>query len=231
MEDRDRMLLRWVQQPPTTPLVQYLRDAEREAALRFVRASQTVLDIASESRVTAGIRADRVARIDVSAEAGRLACRLLAKMVTDFTIIDAAHPRLPFPPDSFEAAVSIGPYDWLFLDVKGLTSEVHRVLKRNGRFAFSVPTVRSPYHTPESAGRFRYYRMRQVIDLMDGERWRLTDRALLFQPSRIWYRLSAVLPRWIQQPMVKFCRRRSDHYTHRGLWGKAGYIVVALEKR
>jgi len=231
VDDRARILTRWVRQPPTTPLVQYLRDAERNAALCFLRSRRTVLDIASESRVTAGIDADRVIRVDVSVGASNLAKELMSATVDGFAIIDAAHPRLPFASDSFDGAVSIGPYDWLFLDVEGLTAEVHRVLKKHGLFAFSVPTVQSPYHTPESARKFKYYRVEELTHLMDGKQWRLKDRALLFQPPRIFYGLSSCVPRSLQGPLVEVCRRWSDSYTRKGLWQKAGYIVAALEKR
>ena len=56
---RDKILTRWVRQPPVGPNMQYLRDAERLAAWEQLGHREHVLDVASESNVTAGLDADR----------------------------------------------------------------------------------------------------------------------------------------------------------------------------
>lgn len=233
------IIKRWVKQPPSTPLVQYLRDSEKISAWKFINGKEKVLDIASESNVTLGIKAKYITRVDVSLEASSLAKNILKDVVQEFVIIDPRRPILPFPKDSFDAAVSIGPYDWLFLDIIKLTDEVYRVVKENGIFVFSVPTIKSPYCTPESRNKFRYFTIPELKSLIDNSKWDLKDFALIYQPPRIFYVVSYLLWKYlpssiqavVHKPLIKFCQWMTKYYTHKALWSKASYIVVVLEKR
>jgi len=227
----EEILKKWVKQPPTTPLVQYLRDVEKISAWRFIRGKKKILDIASESNVTLGINAEHITRVDASLEACNLAKEILGKVVNNFVVIDPLNPILPFPKNNFDAAVSIGPYDWLFLDIEKLTNEVYRVVADKGLFIFSVPTVRSPYCTPQSKSKFRYYTLRELISLINNSDWYLKDFVLIYQPPKIFYSISSIMPLNLQKPFINICWRMTRYYTHRKLWGKASYIVVALEKK
>ena len=71
--DREALLARWVEQPPASPIVQYLRDAEREAALDLLGTCESALDVAAEGGVTRNVDADRVTRVDFSPAASERA--------------------------------------------------------------------------------------------------------------------------------------------------------------
>jgi len=237
-EEIQEILKRWVKQPPTAPLVQYLRDAERVSACEFINGRKKVLDIASESNVTLGINAEYVTRVDASLEASNLAREILKDFVKEFIVINPKNPALPFPENSFDAAVSIGPYDWLFLDIVKLTKEVYRVTKEKGIFVLSVPTIRSPYCTVQSRNKFRYYTVQELKDLISNSEWILKDFVLIYQPSKIFYAVSYIfwkyLPSSIQtnihKPLIKFCQWMTKYYTRKALWSRASYIVVVLGK-
>lgn len=232
------ILKRWVKQPPTAPLVQYLRDAEKISAWKFINGRKKVLDIASESNVTLGINAEYITRVDASIEASNLAREILKDFVKEFIVINPKNPALPFPENSFDAAVSIGPYDWKFLDIVKLTNEVYRVTKEKGVFVLSVPTIRSPYCTLQSRNKFRYYTVQELKDLISNSEWILKDFVLIYQPPKIFYAVSDIfwkyLPSSIQtnihKPLIKFCQWMTKYYTRKALWSKASYIVVVLEK-
>jgi SAM-dependent methyltransferase len=227
----EEILKKWVKQPPTTPLVQYLRDAEKISAWRFIRGRKKILDIASESNVTLGINAKHITRVDASLEAGNLAKEILGKIVNNFVVIDPSNPILPFPKNNFNAAVSIGPYDWLFLDVEKLTKEVYRVVVDEGLFVFSVPTFKTPYYEPQNERKFRYYTIDKLMSLINNSDWNLKDFMLLYQPPKIFYSMSSIAPSNLQKPLIKLCWWMTRYYTHRELWSKASFIVVVLEKR
>ena len=231
MVNREEILTKWVKQPPAAPLVQYLRDAEKISAWRFIGNKKRVLDIASESNITLGIKAEHITRVDASLKASNLAKEILGKIVNDFVVIDPSNPILPFPKNSFNAAVSIGPFDWLFLDIEKLTNEVYRVMVDRGIFIFSVPTVKSPYYTPQSKNKFRYYSIRELMSLINNSDWYLKDFVLIYQPPKIFYRVSSIIPPNLQKPFIKICWYMTRYYTRRKLLYKASYIIVVLERR
>lgn len=237
-KEMQEVLKRWVKQPPAPPLVQYLRDAEKVSAWKFINGRKKVLDIASESNVTLGINAEYITRVDASLEASNLAREILKAFVKEFIVINPKNPVLPFSENSFDAAVSIGPYDWLFFDIVKLTSEVYRVIEEKGIFVLSVPTIRSPYYTPQSRNKFRYYTIQELKDLIKNSKWTLRDFVLIYQPPKIFYALSYILWKYlpsniqinIHKPLIKFCQWMTKYYTRKALWNKASYIVVVLEK-
>ncbi|MFC6731175.1 MULTISPECIES: class I SAM-dependent methyltransferase [unclassified Haladaptatus] len=224
---RDKVLQRWVKQPPASPEIQYLRDAERLNAWEQLGERTRVLDIASESNVTAGLQAEEVARVDFSADAIDHARDILGEKVGQYEVADPEKPDLPFPDNHFDAAVSIGPYDWKFLDIDHLTAEVNRVLEPDGLFSFSVPTPRSPYAT-RGRNRFRYYEPEEALDIIAPD-WQLVDYDLVFQyPDRI-HRIVKSLPNTMQEPFVDFSWRVTEELTERDRWNEAAYLVLGAK--
>ena len=100
---RDAILKRWVSQPPTTPIIQSLRDEERRRALARLKGRR-VLDLASEANVTTGIESDAVTRVDFSPDASAHAREVLGDGI-DYHAIDPENPELPFEKSEFDAAV------------------------------------------------------------------------------------------------------------------------------
>jgi hypothetical protein len=205
--------------------VQYLRDAERLAALDQLGSRAHVLDVASESTVTAGIDADRVTRLDFSADASDYARETLGETVARYEWVDPDDPRLPFADDEFDAAVSVGPFDWKFLDVDRLTAELAWVT--TDRVVVSVPTPRSPYAT-RYHNRFRYLTPAATLDLLSPD-FRIVDSDFLFQyPGRLHYLVNH-LPDRLQEPFVALAWWLSEQVTARGRWDDAAYLVVGAE--
>jgi hypothetical protein len=205
--------------------MQYLRDAERLAAWDQLGGREHVLDVASESNVTSGLDADRITRLDFSAEAIDYARDLLGETVDRYEWVDPGEPTLPFDDDEFDAAVSIGPYDWKFLDVERLTAELARVT--TDLVVFSVPTPRSPYST-RNHNRYRYFTPEAGLDLLSPD-FRIVDYDLLFQyPGRFHYLLND-LPEEAQEPFVDLAWWLSEQLTDRGRWHDASYLVFGAE--
>ncbi|WP_435360923.1 class I SAM-dependent methyltransferase [Haloarchaeobius sp. DFWS5] len=221
---RDKVLQRWVKQPPATPNVQYLRDAERLKSWEQLGDRERVLDIASESNVTAGLAAEEVARIDFSPDAIDHARDILGDQVDRYEVADPEVPELPFPDDYFDGAVSIGPYDWKFLDIDALTDEVRRVLAPDGLFSFSVPTPRSPYAT-RGRNRFRYYDPDEALDIVAPD-WRVAKYDLVWQYPYKAHLLINSMPNTMQEPIVDLAWRLTDELTERDRWDDASYIVI-----
>ncbi|WP_435335194.1 methyltransferase domain-containing protein [Haloarchaeobius sp. TZWWS8] len=223
---RDKVLQRWVKQPPAPPVIQYLRDAERLKAWDQLGEREHVLDIGSESNVTAGLAADEVTRVDFSDDAIDHAQDILGEQVDRYEVADPEAPELPFPDDYFDGAVSIGPYDWKFLDIEALTEEIRRVVSPDGLFTFSVPTMRSPYATT-GRNRYRYFEPAEVLDLVSPG-WALEDYDLVFQLPYKAYILSKSLPNSLQTPLVDLSWRLTDELTERDRWDDAGYLVLGV---
>jgi SAM-dependent methyltransferase len=223
---RDKILKRWVKQPPVGPNIQYLRDAERLSAWDQLGERNRVLDIASESNVTAGLDADHVTRLDFSPDAIEYAREVLGTDVDRYEVTDPETPDLPFADDDFDGAVSIGPYDWKFLDVRGLTDELHRVVAPEGLLVFSVPTPWSPYAT-RNWNKYRYFTPREALALVSPD-WRLADDDLVFQyPSYSHYAINS-LPDRYQEPFVDLAWDLTDRLTARDWWGLASYLVCGV---
>ncbi|SEP29140.1 Methyltransferase domain-containing protein [Halogranum amylolyticum] len=225
---RDEVLKRWVKQPEVAPMLQYLRDAEKESAWELLGERNRVLDIASESNITRGLDADHVTRLDFSDDAIEYAEEILGDDVDRYEWVEPEEPKLPFPDDYFDGAVSIGPYDWRFLDIETLTDEVRRVTTSDGLYVFSVPTPRSPYYVGGKY-RLRYY----TPD--EGKRifypmWRLADYDLIYQyPFRV-HAHGSHAPEFVQEPLVDFAGDLSDRLVEQDDWDNASYLVFGVQK-
>lgn len=223
---RDVTLRKWVRQPPASPIIQHLRDEERRRALAHLDGAR-VLDIASESRVTADIDTESVTRVDFSPDAGEYTREVIGDAVARHQTADPETPMLPFEDNEFDAAISIGPYDWKFLDVERLTAELHRVLAPAGRFVFSVPTPRSPYAVGDW-NRNRYYEPEEALALVSPD-WQLLDMDLIFQYPYYMHMAINALPERFQEPFVGFAERASDELTERNLRDYASYLLLSVE--
>jgi hypothetical protein len=219
---RDEILRRWVRQPPVGPTMQYLRDAERLAAIEQLGGRDHVLDVASESTVTAELDADRITRLDFSAAASDYAREILGDRVDRYERVEPGDPTLPFADGAFDAAVSIGPYDWKFLDVDRLTAELARTT--TDLVVVSVPTPRSPY-ADRYHNRNRYLAPEEALDLLSPD-FRIVDYDLLFQYPGLLHYLLTDLPEAVQEPFVDLAWWLSDQVTDRGRWRDASYLVL-----
>jgi SAM-dependent methyltransferase len=223
---RDEVLTRFVEQPDAAPIYQYLRDAEKASAWNILGEQGRVLDIASESNITAGLNAESIARTDFSETAIEFARDVLGEDVDRYEWTEPESPNLPFPDDHFDAAVSIGPYDWRFLDIETLTSEVHRILRPDGLFVFSVPTPRSPYWT---GGRYRlrYYTPDEATRMYAPE-FRLIDSDPIYQLPYWLHSKLAMGPDFLQPPFVNRAAEKSAELTGRDDWDDASYLVLGV---
>lgn len=226
--NREELLAKWVDQPPTTPIAQYLRDAEREAAVESVGDVGHALDLGSEATVARELSADRLSRLDFSTAAGETAREVLGTQVTEYATTDPGSPRLPFDDDAFDAAVSVGPYDWRFLDVGTLTAEVRRVLEPGGRFVLTVPTTRSPY-AHGARHRFRFFDPDEAARLL-APAWTEYDERLVYQLPTTAQRVVSTLPGRLQEPFVDFCVAATDRLDASGDRSEASYLVVGAER-
>lgn len=220
---RDEVMRQWVRQPPVGPNMQYLRDAEWEAAGHLVGRRGDVLDVASEARVTDSLDGETLTRIDFSQGASQRAADILEDVVDRFETTTPSNPRLPFDDDAFDAAVSIGPYDWKFLDVETLTTELNRVVDSAGRVVVSVPTPRSPY---AANGKSRYYEPAELRAVFAPD-WRFEDSELIFQYPRTLHTTINRLPPPAQRAFVSIADTLSDLLTAAELWNVASYLVVS----
>lgn len=222
--ERERLLADWVTQPPTVPIVQYLRDAEREAAVATIGPHEHVLDVASEATVTRSLDADRVTRVDFSPDASDAAAAALGETVDEYLVADPGEPDIDLPDAAVDGAISVGPYDWRFLDVEALTAEALRVLRPDGRFVFTVPTPRSPY-AAGARNRFRYYEPDAATALVS-PRWRVAERRAIYQLPTRRHRVVSALPGRLQRPFVRYCERRTEALSDPE---DASYLVVGAE--
>ncbi|MFC7229665.1 methyltransferase [Salinirubellus salinus] len=221
-------LVDWVKQPPANPTVQYLRDAERRATRQCLAGltgrDAHLLDVASEVNVTADVQAERITRLDFSRDASARAEEILGDSVDEYVVTDPTAPVLEFDSGRFDGGLSVGPYDWLFLDIETLTDELHRVCA--GPVVLTVPTTRSPYY-PMDGGRMRYYEPDEVLDLVSPDWW-LHDRTLIYQfPHRV-HRYLTRLPTDIQETAASLAARRTEQITDRGRWECASQVVLSV---
>jgi len=236
--DRERLLADWAEQPPAPPIVQYLRDAERSAALDLLdRRSPSVvvsepertrdhhvLDIASEANVTRKLSAEQITRVDFSCAASETARETLGETVDRYETVEYDDPTLPLKSDMVTAAISVGPYDWRFLDRNRLTGEVHRVLRPGGRFVLTVPTSRSPYAA--SAQQRLVYYTSAAAEKLFGPAWYRGEKKAVYQLPRQLHRLVAKLPASLQTPFVAASEVRTNRLNRREDVKNASYLVL-----
>jgi SAM-dependent methyltransferase len=223
---REKLLAKWVAQPSAPPTIQYLRDAERLASWEHLGRRKRVLDVASEANVTAGLDADEVVRVDFSPDASERARAVLTDAVDRYEQTDPEEPTLPFRDNTFDGAVSIGPFDWKFLDTDALSAELHRVVAPNGLAVLSVPTPRSPY-AKHNWPKLRYFTPDEAMELVSPS-WRVVDRDPIFQyPHRV-HKLIGDLPDRYQDQFVDAARLATTALDSTDWTGASSYLVFAL---
>lgn len=226
IQGRKKKLQKWVEQPSVEPNIQYLRDAEHTFALDQLGEHTHVLDIASESSVTSKIEAKKIARVDFSPKASAKAKEVLGEKVEEYSIVDLRDPVLPFDDDSFDGIISIGPYDWKFLNVGKLTDEVHRVGSLHSDFVFSVPTIRSPYRK-NGINQSRYYTKNSINELISPY-WHLDSSKLIFQYPYPIHNIINQFPEDIQEKFVKGAYSLTEVLNKLEWWKRASYVVLNL---
>jgi len=220
MDDRTRLLTEWTDQPDAGPLVQYLRDAERRAALDALENPTRILDIGSETGVTRRLPDDAaVTRLDFSAEtSARVATALDG--VARFETTTPESPTLPFARSRFDAAVCVGPLDWRFLDADHLAREVSRVLSRDGTFAVTAPTPESPYHV---GGRYELrYRTPDEFEATLAPHLSPGEQTYIYQPPEKLQWLAGQLPDAVGRSVARYAERRTETCARK----RASYVVT-----
>jgi len=229
-------LRRFVKQPDKVSKgIWFLRKLEWEWVSRIIGLPQApygkVLDIASEVRVSSRLFQKNwsIWRVDFSFESARLA-RQYGPKYKGHVVIKSSQPKIPFCRKSFEAAVSVGPFDFKFLNKKILLSEVKDSLKVGGKFVFSLATDKSPYCTPFSRKKYHYWSLEEISGVV--REWKVgkAKRVNIPQPSFIYSRIvnnryvpTLVFDALITYPLLWLCP-----YVPNRL-GK--YVILSLDKR
>jgi SAM-dependent methyltransferase len=171
----------------------FLRNIEWKWSLRCIGppsySNCKILDVASEVRVSNALfeKGWNVWRVDFSLEAAKQA-KKFGPVFSGHLVIDSQKPHMPFPKDSFEAAISIGPFDFRFLDTDKLLAESRSLLKDNGRFVFSLPTPKSPYCNNLANSKFRFWSADDIADIIRNWTVGAIHRINIPQPSWIYSR-------------------------------------------
>jgi len=233
---REELLVKFVKQPPTdNPLVEYLRKIEWTYSLRFLSKKRKVLDIGSEINVSKKIKSTYLYRIDFSQQASNRAAKLLRSRKNDivgFYIITSENPLLPFEESFFDGAISIGPFDFRFVNIKILLTEVYRVLSDKGVFIISVPTIKSPYYDPTNK-LMAYYMVDEILQILTQAGFIVDDFLLIFAP-KILFSISGKIPksiiRLIRLMLAPLLWVTSKVITRFSLFRTASYLVCKLTK-
>ena len=229
-------LIRFVKQPDNVPNARwFLRKIEWAWSLRFVGKPpdrySMVLDVASEVRISHSLfeRGWNICRIDFSPESAAEA-RRYGPEYRDHIVIDPLQPKLPLHSDLFKAAISIGPFDFKFLDIDVLLEETKKVLEIGGKFVFSLPTLKSPYRNKDSIKKVRFYSIEDISRII--REWKIGEslRVNIPQPSWVYSRIghTSRIPAFlfdalITYPLSSLCPILPNSY--------ASYIIFSFFKR
>jgi len=225
--------VKFVKQPPTdNPLVEYLRKIEWAYSLKFLSKKRKVLDIGSEINVSKKIKSTYLCRIDFSQQASNRGAKLLRSREKDifgFYIITPENPLLPFEESFFDGVISIGPFDFKFINIKILLAEVYRVLSDKGVFIISVPTIKSPYYD-HTNNLMAYYTVDEILRILTQAGFVVDDFLLIFAP-KILFSMSGKMPksiiRLILAPLLWVT---SKVITRFSLFRVSSYLVCRLTK-
>jgi SAM-dependent methyltransferase len=229
-------LIRFVKQSDNVPNARwFLRKIEWAWSLRYVgkpaNRYSMVLDLASEIRVSHSLfkRGWKICRVDLSQESAAEA-RKQGPEYCAHIVVDPSQPKLPFHKNLFEAAISIGPFDFQFLDIDVLLEEVKTILGLGGRFVFSLPTLKSPYCHKDSIQKFRFWSPENISHII--RQWKVGDnlRTNIPQPAWVYSRIgntsripALLFDVLITYPILSLCPILPDSY--------ASYVVFSFLKR
>lgn len=229
-------LIRFVKQPDNVPNARwFLRKIEWAWSLRFVGKppdrNSMVLDVASEIRISHSLFKSgwNIYRIDFSSESAAEA-RKYGPEYRAHIVIDPLQPKLPLHSELFQAAISIGPFDFKFLDINVLLEESKKVLGIGGKFVFSLPTLKSPYCNKDSIKKFRFYSLEDISTII--REWKVGEsrRVNIPQPSWVYSRIghTSRIPAFlfnalITYPLSSLCPILPNSY--------ASYVIFSFFKR
>ena len=235
-QDISSELIRFVKQSDNVSnAIWYLRKIEWEWSLRCIgkppKPNSRILDIASEVRISSSLyqKGWLVSRVDFSQESALEAQRRGPKF-SGHVVVDPLQPEMPFSNKSFEASISIGPFDFKFLHITALLTQVKRVLKNGGKFVFSLPTLKSPYCNPNSRQKFRYWSSKDISDII--RKWPTGDveRINIPQPRWVYSRLGYThrIPRFFfdvlfTKPILFLCPFLPNWF--------GSYIILSFNKK
>jgi SAM-dependent methyltransferase len=229
-------LIKFVKQADNVPNAKwFLRKIEWAWSLRCIgkppNSHSMILDIASEVRVSHSLFKDswNIWRIDFSSESAEQARKDGPKYGAHI-VIDPVRPKLPLSGEFFDAAISIGPFDFKFLDVDALLKEVKTVLGKGGKFVFSLPTPKSPYCNRDSVQNFRFWSPKDISHII--QEWKVGEshRINIPQPSWVYSRIghtsripARVFDAFITKPLLSLCPLIPKSL--------ASYVILSLCKR
>jgi SAM-dependent methyltransferase len=228
--------IRFVKQPDDVPNARwFLRKIEWAWSLRCIgkppNPHSKILDIASEVRVSHSLfkRGWNILRVDFAPESAEQARKLGPKYSAQ-VVIDPSEPKIPLSRDFLDAAISIGPFDFKFLDVDVLISEAKSLLKAGGKFVFSLPTPKSPYCNKESKKNFRFWSPDEISHII--QKWNVgdSDRINIPQPAWVYSRIGhtrripySIFDALITKPFQHLCPVLPNRF--------ASYVILSLSKR
>jgi len=229
-------LIRFVKQSDNVPNARwFLRKIEWAWSLRCAGKPSDrhslILDVASEVRVSHSLFKSgwNIWRVDFSSESAEQA-RKYGPEYRAHIVIDPSQPKLPIRKNLFDAAISIGPFDFKFLDIDILLEETKAILKIGGKFVFSLPTLKSPYYNKNSKQKFRFWSPKDIAHII--QEWNAGDirRVNIPQPSWVYSRIghtsripSSVFNAFITKPISYLCPIFPNRY--------ASYVIFSFFKK
>jgi hypothetical protein len=229
-------LIRFVKQSDNVPNARwFLRKIEWAWSLRCVGKPPgrrgMILDVASEVRVSHSLynRGWNIYRIDFSAESA-VEARKYGPEYSAQIVVDPSWPKLPLRSERFNAAISIGPFDFKFLDTDVLLEETKAILGAGGKFVFSLPTLKTPYRNKDSIKKFRFWSSEDISHII--QEWKLgeSQRVNIPQPSWVYSRIghtsripAFVFDAFITKPLLFLCPFVPNRL--------ASYVILSLCKR
>jgi hypothetical protein len=232
-------LVRFVKQPDNVPNARwFLRKIEWGWGLRLIgrpiksQSSQSkILDIASEVRVSNSLfnKGWKIWRADLSLESAKRAQKY-GSPYCGHVVIDPRKPKIPFGQEAFDAVISIGPFDFGFLNSHMLLSEIKALLKFDGKFVFSISTPLSPYCNKDSIQKFCFWSPSDISNLLFEWKIGKFKRINVPQPRWVYSRIghtsripTSVFDTFITMPMLYLCPFVPNRW--------ASYIILSLCKR
>ena len=229
-------LIRFVKQSDNVPNARwFLRKIEWAWSLRCVgkpsNSHSMILDVASEVRVSHSLFKSgwNIWRVDFSSESAEQA-RKYGPEYKAHIVIDPSRPKLPLSRKFFDAAISIGPFDFKFLDVDVLVEEVKALLEIGGKFVLSLPTLKSPYRNKDSEQKFRFWPSEDISHIIQVWKAGEIHRVNIPQPSWVYSRIGhtsripvSVFDAFITKPLLYLCPLVPNRL--------ASYVILSLCKR
>ncbi len=197
---------------------------------RPISSQSKILDIASEVRVSKSLckKGWKIWRADFSFESAKHAQKY-GPPYSGHVVIDPSRPKIPISQETFDAVISIGPFDFRILNSHMLLSEIKALLRVSGKFVFSMATILSPYCNSNSKQKFCFWSPNEISKIIFD--WKIGNfkRVNIPQPRWVYSRLghTSRIPRcvfdsFITMPMLNLCPLIPDRL--------ASYVILSLCK-